>query len=243
LTVISVIGSAGSTSTGSYDDLDAIADFCEKHKIWFHVDGAHGGAVIFSNTYKHLVKGLARADSMIIDFHKMLLIPALATGLVFKRGEDAFKTFQQKAQYLWANQESLDWFNSGKRTFECTKSMMCIKIYALLKAYGEQVFTENVDTLYDLGKTFAKMVQSHPNFELGVEPESNIVCFRYVENGKTEAEIHALNTEKKAEILRGGKFYIVQTTLRDKLFLRVSLMNPLTKKADLKALLDEIVVE
>jgi L-2,4-diaminobutyrate decarboxylase len=242
LTVISVIGSAGSTSTGSYDDLNAIADFCEKHKIWFHVDGAHGGAVIFSEKHKHLVKGLARADSMIIDFHKMLLIPALATGLVFKRGEDAFKTFQQKAQYLWANQHSLDWFNSGKRTFECTKSMMCIKIYVLLKAYGEQVFTENVDTLYDLGKTFAKMVKSHPNFELGIEPESNIVCFRYIEKDKSEAELQALNVAKKAELLRGGKFYIVQTTLRDKLFLRVSLMNPLTKKADLKALLDEIEV-
>ena len=242
LTVIAVIGSAGSTSTGSYDDLEALADFCETHKIWFHVDGAHGAAVIFSEKYKPLVKGLNRADSMILDFHKMLLTPALATALVFKRGDDAFKTFQQKAQYLWANQESLDWFNSGKRTFECTKSMICVKIYTLLKAYGERVFTENVDTLYDLGKTFGEMVKARPNFELGIEPESNIVCFRYVEKGKNDAELNTLNSEKRAEILRGGKFYIVQTTLREKLFLRVSLMNPLTSEKDLGALLDEIEI-
>jgi L-2,4-diaminobutyrate decarboxylase len=239
-TVIAVIGSAGSTSTGAYENLEAIADFCETHKIWFHVDGAHGGAVIFSEKYRHLVKGLDRADSMILDFHKMLLTPALATALVFKRGEDAFKTFQQKAQYLWANHETLDWFNSGKRTFECTKSMICLKVYALLKAYGEPIFTENVDTLYDLGKTFASLVKRRPNFELGVEPESNIVCFRYVEKGKNDAEIQALNTEKKAKLLRAGRFYIVQTTLKGSMFLRVSLMNPLTSESDLVALLDEI---
>jgi L-2,4-diaminobutyrate decarboxylase len=240
LTVIAVVGSAGSTSTGAYENLEDIANFCEKHKIWFHVDGAHGGAVIFSEKYKPLVKGLNRADSMILDFHKMLLTPALATALVFKRGGDAFKTFQQKAQYLWANHETLDWFNSGKRTFECTKSMICLKIYALLKAYGEPIFTENVETLYDLGKTFAILVKRRSNFELGVEPESNIVCFRYVEKGKNDAELNALNNEKRAKLLRAGNFYIVQTTLKGKVFLRVSLMNPLTSEKDLVALLDEI---
>jgi L-2,4-diaminobutyrate decarboxylase len=238
LTVIAVIGSASSTSTGAYDDLETIADFCEQNKIWFHVDGAHGAAVIFSEKHKHLTKGLHRADSMILDFHKLLMIPALATALVFKRGDDAFKTFQQKAQYLWANHESSDWFNSGKRTFECTKSMICIKIYALLKAYGEQVFGENVDKLTDLAKNFAEMVENRPHFELGVAPESNIVCFRYIEKGKTEAELNALNIAKRAEILRGGDFYIVQTTLREKVFLRVTLMNPLTALEDLVALLD-----
>ncbi len=240
LTVIAVVGSAGSTSTGAYEDLEAIADFCEKHKIWFHVDGAHGGAVIFSEKYKPLVKGLERADSMILDFHKMLLTPALATALIFKRGDDAFKTFQQKAQYLWENQNTQDWFNSGKRTFECTKTMICVKIYALLKAYGEPIFAEYVDKLYDLAKKMADMVTARPQFQLGVAPESNIVCFRYVETGKTEEELNDLNNAKRLAILRGGNFYIVQTTLREKVFLRVSLMNPLTQESDLEALLDAV---
>jgi L-2,4-diaminobutyrate decarboxylase len=91
-----------------------------------------------------------------------------------------------------------------------------------------------------LGKTFAEMVKRRPHFELGVEPESNIVCFRYIEKGKNNTELNALNSEKRAEILRGGRFYIVQTTLREKVFLRVSLMNPLTSENDLEALLDEI---
>jgi L-2,4-diaminobutyrate decarboxylase len=239
LRVIAIVGSAGSTSTGSYDDLEAIANFAEKHKIWFHVDGAHGAAVIFSKKYKPLVRGIERADSVVLDFHKMLMTPALITALVYKNGNDAYKTFQQKAQYLWADPDSLDWFNPGKRTFECTKLMMSLKIYTLIKAYGARCFGENVDILYDLGKTFAGLIKKRPDFELAVEPETNIVCFRYLSKNKnlSDADLNALNAEIRAEILRGGEFYIVQTTLREKLYLRVTLINPLTGQADLAALL------
>ncbi|RYU93881.1 pyridoxal phosphate-dependent decarboxylase family protein [Emticicia agri] len=237
LQVIAIVGSACSTSTGSYDDLEAIAAFAQKHQLWFHADGAHGGAVVFSDRYKHLIKGMNQADSVVIDWHKMLMAPALTTALIFKRGDDAFKTFQQKAQYLWANQHSKDWFNSGKRTFECTKLMMSVKVYAILKAHGEQIFTDNVEYLYDLGKTFATLVKARPNFELALEPESNIVCFRLLHES---ASLNELNANIRKRILEEGKFYIVQTTLGDKLYLRVSIMNPLTTETDLVALLDEV---
>ncbi len=237
LRVIAIIGSACSTSTGSYDDLEAIAAFAQKHQLWFHADGAHGGAVVFSDKYKHLVKGINQADSVVVDWHKMLMAPALITAVVFKRNDDAFKTFQQKAQYLWANQHSKDWFNSGKRTFECTKLMMSVKVYAILKAHGEQIFTDNVEYLYDLGKQFAALVKARPNFELALEPESNIVCFRL----KTASgSLNELNANIRKRLLEEGKFYIVQTTLGDNLYLRVSLMNPLTTETDLIAFLDEV---
>jgi L-2,4-diaminobutyrate decarboxylase len=235
--VICIVGSACSTSTGSYDNLGEIAAFAQKYQLWFHTDGAHGGAVVFSEKYKHKVAGLEQADSVVIDWHKMLMTPALATALIFKREEDAFKTFQQKAQYLWANQYSKDWFNSGKRTFECTKLMMSVKIYSILKAHGEQIFSENVDYLYDLGRTFAEMVKSRPNFELAVEPESNIVCFRL---RISSDNLNELNSSIRKQLLQDGKFYIVQTTLRENVYLRVSLMNPLTTETDLNALLDEV---
>lgn len=238
--VIAVVGSACSTSTGAYDDLVAIADFCEKHQLWFHVDGAHGGAVVFSERYKPLVKGIERADSVVIDWHKMLLTPALATALLFKRNQDSFQTFHQKAQYLWANQGSQEWFNSGKRTFECTKLMMSVKIYAILKTYGEEIFTENVEILHGLSVRFAQIVNERKGFELALAPESNIVCFRFVGEGRTTEQIQTLNAAIRQKLLEEGAFYIVQTTLRDKLYLRVSLMNPLTTEEDLTALLDAI---
>ena len=66
--VIAVVANACSTATGTYDDLDAIADFCEKHNFWMHVDGAHGMGVLFSEKYKRLIKGINRADSVVIRF-------------------------------------------------------------------------------------------------------------------------------------------------------------------------------
>lgn len=235
--VICIVGSACSTSTGSYDNLSEIGNFAEKHNLWFHVDGAHGGAVIFSEKYKHKVSGIYQADSVVIDWHKMLMTPALATALIFKRDEDAFKTFQQKAQYLWANQHSKDWFNSGKRTFECTKLMMSLKVYSILKAHGEQIFTENVEYLHGLAEKFVQIIKSRPNFELAIEPESNIVCFRLKSSKK---DLNDLNSAIRKQLLQAGKFYIVQTTLKENVYLRVSLMNPLTTETDLNALLDEI---
>lgn len=235
--IICIVGSACSTSTGSYDNLTEIGRFAQKHNLWFHVDGAHGGAVIFSEKYKHKVQGIEQADSVVIDWHKMLMTPALATALIFKRDEDAFKTFQQKAQYLWANQHSKDWFNSGKRTFECTKLMMSLKIYSILKAHGEQIFTENVEYLHDLAEKFANLVKVRPNFELAIEPESNIVCFRFV---SPNSNLNELNSNIRKQLLQEGNFYIVQTTLQEKVYLRVSLMNPLTTEAELNALLDEV---
>jgi L-2,4-diaminobutyrate decarboxylase len=236
--VIAIVGSCCSTSTGSYDDLVAIGAFAKKYGIWFHADGAHGAAVLFSEKYKHLVNGIALADSAVIDWHKMLMVPALATALLFKDENDAYQTFHQKAQYLWSNQSSKDWFNSGKRTFECTKYMMPIKIYALLKTYGEEIFTDYVDYLYDLGREFAAMITRNKNFELAVAPESNIVCFRYASNNT--ASINEVNNFIRQQLLEEGKFYIVQTTIKEQVYLRVSLMNPLTTINDLQALLQEI---
>lgn len=235
--VICIVGSACSTSTGSYDNLEEIAVFAQKYNLWFHVDGAHGGAVVFSEKYKHKVNGIEQADSVVIDWHKMLMNPALATALIFKRDEDAFKTFQQKAQYLWANQHSKDWFNSGKRTFECTKLMMSLKIYSILKAHGEQIFTENVEYLHGLAEKFANLVKKRQNFELAIEPESNIVCFRLV---SPKCNLNELNSSIRKHLLQEGEFYIVQTTLKENVYLRVSLMNPLTTETDLNVLLDEI---
>ncbi len=240
LQVFCVVGSACSTSTGAYDNLEVMAKFCEQQNLWFHVDGAHGGAVVFSEKYRSLVNGINRADSVIVDFHKLLLTPALATAVVYQHDQDAYHTFHQKAQYLWANQASHEWFNSGKRTFECTKLMMSVKVYTLLRTYGEAIFAENVDTLYDLARTFADLIRSKPEFELAIEPESNIVCFRYI--GHKVLNLNELNSQIRRKLLEQGDFYIVQTTLREQLYLRVSLMNPLTAIEDLNALLDEILI-
>lgn len=238
--VIAIVGSACTTSTGSYDDLDAIADFAERRRIWFHVDGAHGGAAIFSEKYKSLLHGVHRADSVVIDCHKMLMAPAIMTALVFKKSQDAYKTFNQKAQYLWKEAADEEWYNLAKRTFECTKEMMSIKFFCMMQLYGKQGFAQFVETLYDLGKTFAKLIKKRPQLELAAEPESNIVCFRMYNSELDLSENNRINSYIRQTIVESGEFYIVQTTLYHTVYLRTTLMNPFTTESDLEALLSMI---
>ncbi|MCC9136880.1 pyridoxal phosphate-dependent decarboxylase family protein [Pontibacter silvestris] len=234
--VICVVGCAGTTSTGSYDDLEAIASFSQQHNIWFHIDGAHGAPAAFSPKYKHLVKGVEKADSVVVDYHKMMMTPSLSTALIFKHGGDAYKTFSQRAQYLWTEQESEEWYNGGKRSFECTKAMSALNVYTIFRTYGEDVFKENIEQLYGITTTFAGLLSSNPNFELAYEPQCNIVCFRY----KAEANQDKLNQNIRKLLLEEGRFYIVQTVLSGQTYLRVSLMNPLTTESELHTLLSKI---
>ena len=240
--IFAVVGSACSTSTGSYDNLEILAEFAKAKNLWFHVDGAHGGAVVFSEKYRYLVKGIEKADSIAIDWHKMLLMPGLITSLLFNDNRTSFYTFQQKAHYLWDNSSSFDWFNGGKRTFECTKWMMSAKISALIHTEGIAIFEKHVNYLYDLGKEMAEQIQAIPELELALTPATNIVCFRYIgKESMTSEEKKQTNSTIRKKLLEEGSFYIVQTELRGEVYLRVSLMNPLTNTSHTFALLQRIL--
>jgi L-2,4-diaminobutyrate decarboxylase len=240
LKVVALVGNACCTSTGTYDPLDRLADFCREKGIWFHVDGAHGGAAAITPDYKHLTRGIERADSVVIDFHKMLGISALTTAVIFRDGRTSYETFNQKAVYIFNEEEREPWFNSAIRTMECTKNMMGVKVYSILRTYGPQIFIDYFTECYRLGKVFADIVRKTPDFELPYEPESNIVCYRYVKPGLKEEELNRLNAEIRRKLTESGKFYIVQTQLGKKLFLRSAIMNPFTSPTDLEELLSAI---
>lgn len=239
--VISVAANACSTATGSYDDLEAIADFCEKHDLWMHVDGAHGMGVLFSEKYRHLIKGIERADSVVIDFHKMLLVPAINTLVMFRNGEKSFETFAQKASYLFQKSQNNVWYNSATRTIECTKSALGIIAYAGLKYYGNNYYREYIESRYDLARKFAELLKSNHEFELAVEPESNIVCFRYNPKGHSETTINQVNAAIRDKIIKEGSYYVVQVELNGKIWIRLTIINPVTSEADLKDLLKRVM--
>lgn len=238
--VIAVVGSACTTATGSFDDLNAIGDFCNLRNLWFHVDGAHGAALAFSQKFAPVVKGIEKADSVAMDFHKMLLTPSITTALVFRRGSDSFRTFTQQAEYLF-NKEEPEWFNMAKRTFECTKLMIGFKVYSIFRTYGAELFDEYVTLVCELGRMLAEMVRARQDLTLAIEPFCNIVCFRYEPAGLGEEQVNDLNERIRQALLEEGAFYVVQTRLKGALYLRCTLTNPFTEAQHLSKLLDRIV--
>ncbi len=237
--VIAVVGSACSTATGSFDNLTEIGAFCKANNIWFHVDGAHGAANAFSEDWKFLVEGIETADSVAMDFHKMLLAPSLVTALVLNDGRNQFKTFAQHAHYLWENDASFEWHNVAKRSFECTKSMLSLPVYTLLYQYGTSLFSAYINRVNHLCQYIFGQLKANNNWEVPVPPSCNIICFRFLPSKSTRLiDINHLNKYIREQIILGGNFYIVQTVLSENVFLRLSITNALTTEADLDALLD-----
>ena len=238
--VICVAANACSTATGSYDHLEEIAAFCREHRLWFHVDGAHGLGVLFSGKYRHLVRGLEHADSVVLDFHKMLLTPGLNTMVLFRDGKRSYETFAQKAGYLFEKHDSNEWYNGAKRTLECTKSALGIVAWAVINYYGKEALGKYVESRYELAARFAGAIRREKGMELAVIPESNIVCFRYAPESTPAEKLNDLNRMIRKELVHSGEFYIVQTELDGNIWMRTALMNALTDDRDLERLLGSI---
>lgn len=241
---IAVVASAGSTATGAYDPIDRVADFAEARGLWLHVDGAHGACAALSRAHREHVRGIERADSVVWDAHKMMLLPSLVTAVLFRDGARSYEAFRpQGVPYLFSDSAEAPWYDIGERTLECTKRMMSLGLYAAIALLGEPVFEAYVDRTFARARYLAERLRAAPDFELAVEPEANIVCFRYAPRGA--ADLDALQRRIRDAVVRKGSFYLVMTRLdaprmHPGLFLRVTLVNPRTTEADLDALLEEL---
>ena len=231
--VIGIVAAAGSTATGAYDPLDELADVAERRGLWLHVDAAHGGSVALSPAHRQKLAGIERADSVVWDAHKLMMMPALVTAVLFRREADAYRAFAQHASYLF---DAENWWDLGHRTLECTKRMMAVEVWATLRAHGEAFFAEVIDRQHALAQELAAKVRAAPDFELALEPESNIVCYRHTGAGDLDAHNQAL----RARVVEDGRFYIVGTRLPSGYYLRSTLMNPLIESRDLDELLEHL---
>jgi L-2,4-diaminobutyrate decarboxylase len=241
--VFAVAASACNTPTGSFDPIEAIADLCQKKGLWLHADGAHGASVVLSDRHRHLARGIERADSVTWDAHKLLMMPSLVTGVLFKRGDAACETYAQRSSYLLDKSPKEEWYNPAHKTIECTRRNMAVPLYVALQAYGTRAFAEHVDHAVALAAAFAADVRASGDFELAIDPPLNIVCFRYRPGGVAEGEtLDDLQSRAREAVLRSGRFYFVKTRLRNGLFLRTTLLNPRTTIEDLKALLAAVRV-
>ncbi|HVJ16465.1 MAG TPA: aminotransferase class I/II-fold pyridoxal phosphate-dependent enzyme [Polyangiaceae bacterium] len=239
--VIGVAASSGSTATGAYDPLEPIAAFCEERGLWLHVDGAHGAAAALSPRLRPLLAGAERADSLVWDAHKMLLMPALVTAVLFRDGKRSYEPFAQSASYLFGDvHPEEEWYNFASRTLECTKRWMALPLYTALSRRGAGFFATYVEHMAELGATFAALLREAPDFELAVPPELNIVCFRYVPREHSPAELDRLQERVRRAVVDSGQFYLVQTRLPSGIHLRTTLINPLTSEGDLVDLLAAI---
>ena len=247
--VVCVAASSCNTALGAFDDLNALADFCESHELWLHVDAAHGGPFLLGKTTRHVLAGIERADSVVWDLHKMMLMPSLITGVLFKDEMHAAAALAQDASYLFKSGDDAI-YDLGHMTIECTKPTIGVTAYLTLSLHGTDFFARYVEQCYAHAQAFAKAIRAHPSFELAADPMGNIVCFRHLGPGEGQphgevqsnhaAELNALQERLRAELVASGAAYIVMATVRGARYLRTTIINPMTTPADLAFLLTHL---
>jgi L-2,4-diaminobutyrate decarboxylase len=227
-----VAATAGCTPTGSIDPLPEIANFCRAHDLWMHVDGAHGASALLSRQHRSLLEGIAMADSVVWDGHKLLYMPATVSAVLFREPQHGYAAFAQEASYLFqGNNSAEETYNTSYRTLECTKRMMGLKLWAAFSLYGAEKLGELVDQVFATARLLAEKLHAAPDFELLMMPQTNIVCFRYGEADQTLI---------RKKLVESGAFHLTQVAMHGKVWLRTTVMNPFTAGDDLDALLTAI---
>ena len=242
--VMAVVATAGSTATGAFDDLEAIADLCERHGTWLHVDGAHGASALLSDAHRHRMRGIARARSLAWDPHKMMLLP-LSAGVVLVREErELERAFAQRAPYLFHGDEGERIVDQGVRSFQCSRRADALKVWVALQRYGAAGIGALYDGLCARAAELHALLEARDDFETLHAPESNILCFRWTGGRSSgavptdDAALDRVNRELREAYNRSGAGWITATVLGGRRVLRVTVMNPRTGRAELERLVE-----
>ena len=243
VTVMAVVATAGHTATGAFDDLDTIGQLCESLGVWLHVDGAHGATAVLSERHRHRVRGIERAHSIAWDPHKMMLLP-LPAGMLLVRSERALQAaFAQRAPYLFhGTDDSSRIRDQGVRSFQCSRRADVLKLWVVLQRLGRRGIADLHDHLCDLAIRVRDELAVHPEFEILHEPDSNILCFRYRgDRPADDPSLDDLNREIRERYNRSGVGWITSTLLNGRRVLRVTMMNPRSTQAHIRAMVEGVL--
>ncbi|MFI7497158.1 pyridoxal phosphate-dependent decarboxylase family protein [Streptomyces sp. NPDC049687] len=226
-----VAATAGTTDAGVIDPLPDIAALCHTHGARLHVDAAYGGGLLFSDRHRPKLAGLAAADTVTLDLHKLGWQP-VAAGLLAVRDPADLTPLHQHTAYLNADDDT----EAGLpdllgRSLRTTRRPDALKIAVTLKTLGRHGLGTLVDQVCDQAQQFAALIHDHPHLELHAPPTISTVLFR--PTGATDATV----AEIRRRLLTQGHAVLGRARLDDRLWLKTTLLNPHTHPHDLAALL------
>ncbi|MFD7897616.1 pyridoxal phosphate-dependent decarboxylase family protein [Streptomyces sp. NPDC059743] len=245
---IAVVATAGTTDTGAVDPLRICAALAAEHGAWLHVDAAYGGGALLSDRLAPLLDGLALADSVSLDWHKLGWQPA-AAGVFLVRRSETYASLARRAVYLNpADDEEAGYPSLLGLSLRTTRRADAFKIAVTLRTLGRAGLGRLVDACHDLAVAGARTVRNHPRLELHAEPVLTAFLFRYLPADATNADptdTDAINASLRRRLLREGRAVVGRTELPGhgpgRVRLKLTLLNPHTTPAQVDRLLHTVV--
>jgi aromatic-L-amino-acid decarboxylase len=236
-----IIASAGTTNTGTVDPLDALADICEKENLWFHIDGAYGGAAILSKKGSKILQGIERADSLTVDPHKWFFQPYEIGCLLVKDASWLSGTFSEKPEYLRdieGNESEINFYDYG---IQLTRRFRALKFYMSIKTYGLETFKEAISYNIDLADKTEDILRKSKNWEIVSPATLAIINFRYnpLDLNLSDEKLDKLNQEISARVVASKEALLVTTVLQNQIVIRMCLINPKTTLDHIKETLNQ----
>ncbi len=234
LVPMAVVATAGTTDFGAIDPLPAIADLCEQHGVWLHVDGAYGGGLLASRRRRHLLTGIERADSVTIDFHKTWFQPVSASA-VLVRDRASLRHVTYHADYL--NPRSAALPNQVDKSLQTTRRFDALKLWLTLRTVGADAVGALFDDVMDLAHRSYDLLRDAPDLEVAVRPTLSTLVFRYRPDGLDEPTADDVNPEIRRRLSRSGAAVVAGTRVDGRAWLKLTLLNPHTSLDDVAAVL------
>jgi L-2,4-diaminobutyrate decarboxylase len=231
--VVAVVATAGATNNGAFDDLAGVAEICATRDLRLHVDGAYGGAALLSPRTRPLLDGIERADSFIVDPHKMLYSTFDCAALVYRDRVAASCALTQTADYLAVCDTEHP--NPSDLAIHLTRRARGVPLWASVLAYGTDAYAAAVDRCVDITAYAAERVTALPALELVLAPAFTVVVVRRL--GWSAQDYAAWSEDAMAR----GVAVVLPTRHAGETVLRMCFVNPLTTCEDVDVVLGDLI--
>lgn len=240
---MAVVATVGTTSTTSVDPVEEIGALCREKELWLHVDAAYGGAMALLPEGRHLLNGVERADSIVVNPHKWLFVPLDFSALYVKRPELLRATFSLVPEYLRgdAEQSERNYMDYG---IQLGRRFRALKAWMVIRSLGRRGLSARIREHLRLARLFASWLESDSQFEILAPVIMAVVCFRarlpVDESKRTDEELNDLNKRVVEAVNRTGEAYLTHTVLNGRVAMRVAIGNVLTTERHLAHVYDLI---
>jgi len=241
-----VVGAAGTTNTGAFDDLEALADLCREEDLWLHVDGAFGAWAVLDPSVQALAAGMERADSLAFDLHKWMYVQ-FEIGCLLVRDEAAHRAaFSLSPVYISREGDGrgltggdLPWFTDYG--FQLSTGFRGLKAWMSLKEHGLRQYSRMIQQNLAQVRYLVGLIEAAPELALAAPVPLNVVCFRYQQPGLPDADLDRVNQEILVELQEQGIAVLSGSWVKGRYVMRLGHTNHRTKSSDFDLLVWEVI--
>jgi aromatic-L-amino-acid decarboxylase len=238
---VAVVATVGTTGVTSVDPCQAIADVCEREDLWLHVDAAYAGSAAALPEMRPLFSGWERADSLLFNPHKWMLVPLECTGLFFRRMERVRRAFSVVPVYLETPEnvagtvrEYMDYGVQLGRRFRA------LKMWMALRAFGVSGVQEILRKHLALARKLKDELERLPGVKIVAPALFSVVVFRFEFPGRSPEELDAANRRILEAVNADGRSFISHTVVGGRYVLRAAIGSARTEWRHLEKFLDAL---